>query len=76
VKTKTTRTLEAAIALELWDDEAVDINGYADLVVKNFRAALEANGLVPGRELSRKWDLDKREGFATLLSENEFETDE
>jgi hypothetical protein len=73
VQTKTTRTLEAAISLELWEDEAVDIDGYAGLVVKNFRSALEANGLTVGRELSRRWDLNHRKGFATLFSENEVE---
>jgi hypothetical protein len=73
VATKTTLTLEAAISLELWEDEAIDIDGYAGLVVKNFRDAYLSKNLKVGRELSRRWDLEARPGFATLFSENEVE---
>lgn len=68
-----TRTLEAAVVRDLWDDEAVDINGYADLCVKNWRAALEEGGLRVGRELSREWKTSERPDMVSLISIHEVE---
>jgi hypothetical protein len=66
-----TQTLRADVHPDLYNSDALDREGYAHMVVRNYLEALAAKDIHVVREVSREWKTGILDPFVTLLVEFE-----